>query len=136
MSSLFRSRSRRSTPTAAGSRPRRPRRARVGLEALEGRQVLSVFGPELVVNSTVRNESDSDTATAPDGRPVVVWVDEWSPADHDIFAQLYNADGSAHGREIYVERSDNDDRAPAVAMNANGDWVVTYTEKVNGQVDV
>ena len=96
---LFRSRSHRITPKAAESRPRRPRRQQLGLESLEGRQLLSL-GPEFRVNvSTIHNQLESANASAANGLSVAAWTDTFSSADHDIHAQMFNANGSLRGPE-------------------------------------
>jgi len=140
---LFRSQSQRHAPTAAESRPRRPRRARLGLEALEGRQLMSL-GLPFQVNTTTRNvQAQEATATAANGMSVVVWTDTFRPStptnptpDHDIRAQMFNANGSKRGSEIVVEFSSLDQLHPTVAMDSNGNFVVAYEEIVNGQKDV
>src|SRR4051812_50068627 len=88
-------------------RARRPRRQRPGLEALEGRQLMTL-SPEFLVNTTIRNaQFFSDNASAANGTKVVVWADQFSTThlDNDIRAQMYNADGSKRGGEIIVEFS-------------------------------
>src|SRR5262245_38253156 len=139
MSSLFRSRSHRPAPKAAESRPRRPRRQRLGLEALEGRQLLALSTVEFPVNTTTRNiQFSSDNASAANGIKVVVWTDQFATThqDNDIRAQMYNADGSTRGGEIVVEFSGLDQEHPHVAMDAFGEFVVVYEELRNGQLDI
>lgn len=102
-------------------------RQRPGLEALEGRQLLSL-GNEFLVNTTTRNtQYHSDSASAANsGLSVVVWEDEFNSTDHDIRAQMYNADGSKRGPEIVVDFDGDMASHPAAAMDAAGDWVVTW----------
>jgi hypothetical protein len=139
MSSLFRPRSHRHAPKAAESRPRRQRRQRLAVEALEGRQLLSLGTVEFPVPTTSRNSQfTSDNASAANGVKVVVWTDQFATdhVDNDIRAQMYNADGSKRGGEIIVEFGSLDQENPHVAMDAFGEFVVTYEELRNGQLDV
>jgi hypothetical protein len=116
-----------------GSRARRPRRRRLELEALEGRQLLSL-GNEVLVNTTTRNHQlHSDNASAANGLSVVVWEDGYSSTDHDIRAQMYNADGSKRGSEIVVENSAWYDSDPSVAIDATGNFVVAWSQQKSQQ---
>jgi hypothetical protein len=119
-----------------GSPARRPRRHRPSLESLEGRQLLSL-GAEFRANvSTVHNQFESDNASAANGLAVAVWVDEFSSTDRDIHAQMFNANGTLRGPEIIVENSPLDARAPSVAMDSGGDFVITWQQTLNGQRDI
>src|SRR5262245_41534584 len=136
MQSLFSRRSHHGTPKAAGSRPGRPRRQQPGLEALEGRQLMSL-GSEFLANTTTRNSQfESDNASAANGISVAVWTDAFSNTDHDIRAQMFNAQGFSLGSEIIVENSGADAVLPSVAMDATGNWVATWQQTVNGQKDI
>jgi hypothetical protein len=119
---------------AARNRTRGARRSRPALESLEGRQLLSLGG-EMVqaVNTTTRNDQfQSDTASSVNGSSVVVWTDTFSLADHDIRAQLFNAAGNPVGPEIAVSLSTLDEISPAVAMDAHGNFVVSWTQILPG----
>jgi hypothetical protein len=118
----------------------RTRRRRPALEALEGRQLMSV-GPEDfgTVNTTTRNaQVGSVNATSSFGTSVVVWVDTFSdgvngrPFDLDIRAQRYDSSGGKTGPEIVVAFTSLVERAPSVAINGSGHFVVTYTQGVAG----
>src|SRR3954447_17600241 len=107
-------------------RDRRRTRNRPRLEALEGRQLMSL-GAEFTatVNTTTRNaQFESANASSSNGSSVVVWTDTFSSTDHDIRAQRYNSAGQKTGPEIVVSSSGFDERTPAVAMDAHGDFVV------------
>jgi hypothetical protein len=119
---------------ARAPRPRRPRRLQ--LEPLEGRQLMSL-GNEFIANTTVRNDQlESDGAIAANGISVAVWVDTFSGTDHDIRAQIYNADGTLRGKEIVVEGSSAEARRPSVAIDDAGNFVVAWEQTVNGQKDI
>src|SRR4051812_29689299 len=121
------------------ARARRPRRQRPGIEALEGRQLLSLSSVEFGVNTTDRNaQFTSDNASAANGIKVVVWADQFATdhVDNDIRAQMYNADGSKRGGEIIVEFSGLNQEEPHVAMDAIGNFVVAYQETNSGLTDI
>jgi hypothetical protein len=121
------------------ARARRPRRQRLAVEALEGRQLLSLGTVEFPVPTTSRNSQfSSDNASAANGTKVVVWTDQFATdhLDNDIRAQMYNADGSKRGGEIIVEFGSLDQEHPHVAMDAVGNFVVTYEEFANGKLGI
>lgn len=97
------------------------------IQQLEPRELLTVFGNEVVANSTrVLNQIDSATATTPDGRSVVVWVHLASPTNADIRAQLFDAQGAKDGPEVQVASSRKSELKPSVAMDALGNFVVSW----------
>src|SRR5262245_7143719 len=98
------------------------RRRRPSLEALEGKQLLSL-GPQIVgtVNTkTINAQYGSDNATNAGGDSVVVWTDTWSPTDTDIRAQRYNSFGAKVGPEIIVAFSSAREYDPSVAIDGQG----------------
>src|SRR5262245_13246711 len=112
----------------------RARDLRPSLDVLEGRELMAI-GPELFfpVNTTTRNaQFDSDTATNAGGTSVVAWVDTFSPTDHDIRAQRFNAFGTKIGPEIVVSFSGLDESSPAVAIDDQGRFVVTWVQRLAG----
>ncbi len=112
----------------------RDRKRRPSVEALEGRQLMSI-GPEFIapINTTTRNaQSEPDAASAADGTSVVVWTDTFSSSDHDIRAQRFNSFGGKTGPEIVVSFSSLDEGSPAVAMDGAGEFVVTWVQTVPG----
>jgi hypothetical protein len=109
------------------------------VEALEGRELMSLGGTFGPINTTTRNNQDSsDNAIATDGSSVVVWVDWFSDGlngralDRDIRAQRYNSFGGKLGPEIVVSFSSLDESSPRVAMNDLGQFVVTWVQYVPG----
>ena len=122
------------------SSPRaRDRKRRPSLEALEGRQLMSL-GAEMIgtVNTTTRNaQFDSDNATNFDGQTVVVWTDTFSTTDHDIRAQRFNPSGGKVGPEIVVSFSSLDESHPRVAIDGAGRFEVAWTQTLsNGDSNV
>lgn len=84
-------------------------------------------GPEFrVPTTTAANQTRPAVAMAPGGAFVVVWE---SPdgSETGVFGQRYNAAGFAQGREFRANTyTTNVQRYPAVAMDATGDFVITW----------
>ncbi|HEY9660299.1 MAG TPA: hypothetical protein V6C65_17735, partial [Allocoleopsis sp.] len=90
-------------------------------------------------------QSFRKVAMAADGRYVVVWASQGQDntsesARWGVYAQLYNADGTVNGGPILVNTVTRYDQlAPAVAMDTDGDFVVTwssYYQSGGGGTDV
>jgi hypothetical protein len=117
----------------------RPRKRRPSLETLEGRQLMSLGSEFLApINTTTRNaQFDSDNASSSNGTSVVVWTDTFSLSDHDIRAQRFDRFGAKLGPEIVVSFSSLDEGSPAVAMDAQGNFEVTWVQtQVGGDTNV
>src|SRR5262249_44483326 len=99
---------------------------RLECEVLEDRMLLSLTGAQLFANS-LPSAAQAVVANAPDGRAVVAWTVEITPINHNIHAQLFDAAGHKTGPEILVAGGREDQCYPAVAMNANGDFVIAWT---------
>ena len=79
--------------TSTEARARRPRRQRLAVEALEGRQLMAVGLNDFLVNvKTPGAQSFSDNASSANGMSVAVWSTDGF-GDVDIHAQLYSASG-------------------------------------------
>jgi len=109
--------------TRRGTQP--PAVRRLECEVLEDRLLPSLTGAQLFANS-LPAAAQAVVASAPDGRAVVAWTVEKTPADHDIHAQRFDASGHKVGPELLVAGSREDQYHPAVAMNARGDFVVAW----------
>ena len=87
-------------------------------------------GGELHVNTfTTGSQRDSATATDADGDYVVVWQSDNQAGDsaYGIYGQRFNAAGTPQGAEFHVNTfTTNAQFAPAVAMDADGDFVVVW----------
>ena len=114
-------------------------KSRPRLETLEGRQLMSP-GPEFSapVNTTLVNtQFGSANASSSNGSSVAVWTNSLNFTQHDIRAQRFNAAGQKTGPEIVVNAGGIDDTQPAVAMDAHGDFVVTWMQSEgNGDTNV
>jgi hypothetical protein len=89
-------------------------------------------GAEFRVNSyTTSNQFDSTIAMDADGDFVVSWTSygqEGSGSGTGIYAQRYNAMGVAQGAEFRVNsHTTNNQKSTTVAMDADGDFVVSWT---------
>jgi hypothetical protein len=114
------------------ARARRKRRQRLGLEALEGRQLLSLSPVAFTVNTqTAGNQFESDTASSAAGS-VVVWTTNGigGGSTHDIHAQMFNPNGTKRGFEFLVNEARVENRLPKVAMNNQGEFVVAWERSI------
>ncbi len=92
---------------------------------------MMAVSPALLVD---QDATDVVTANSPNGSSVVVWVSEDTNAantgvdDFDVMAQLYGSGGDLIGLPITVASQSYKEYDPAVAMDADGNFVVTWTE--------
>jgi hypothetical protein len=104
------------------------------IERMESRRLLSVIpvGPELLVSpSGTLSWYGESTAMDRHGNFVVTWS-HWSEVSHGVYAQRYDAAGAAIGSATTV--SPQDGASAAVAMSADGEFVVTYGKGDPGDV--
>jgi len=99
-------------------------------------QVLSPTGQkvggEFLVNQfTSYNQRTPAIAGLSDGRFVVAWVSEQQRFDMsvDIYARIFNADGSSSWNEIAVNTSTNVCANPSLIASPNGGFIVSWSEK-------
>jgi hypothetical protein len=118
------------TSSNAGPGSRRGRRRRPALETLEGRELLSLVGPEqrVSVNGQPTDNLESATASSDNGTSVAVWVNAYSQSDHDIWAQRYDEFGQPTGGPIMVDFTTANSFLPRVAMDGFGRFVVTWQD--------
>ena len=108
------------------------------VERLEPRTLLSLApaGAEFRANSfTTNSQSSAAVAADADGDFVVVWQsfgqDGTSPATYGVYARLYDAAGVPRGPEFRVNTTTaGSQSAPAVAMDADGDFAVAWVSYV------
>ncbi|MDZ4686874.1 MAG: cadherin domain-containing protein, partial [Planctomycetaceae bacterium] len=91
----------------------------------------TAVGSEIIVNTyTVREQVAPTVAMDADGDFVIAWAskDELVSGSHyDIFAQRYNSSGAAQGAALQVNTyTTSAQAAPALAIDADGDFVVTW----------
>lgn len=123
------------TPSANRRRRCRPAAASVvcRVERLESRVLLSAVGTETAVAPTMINNQlatgPSSVASDDAGNYVVTWTEN-TPGPSSSFtsyAQRYDASGVAQGSKITIAGRDTQ-----VAMDADGDFVVTYQNGPTG----
>jgi Ca2+-binding RTX toxin-like protein len=89
-------------------------------------------GNEFRVNTTTANAQDTPSvAVDAQGNYVVVWESYDQDGDRDgVYAQRYDHLGNAIGGEILVNTSTTNEQGdPVVAMDANGNFVVAWTDR-------
>ncbi len=105
------------------------------VESLEQRRLMSSVAfdsPFEVVNSHLPGaQSSPDVAVDDEGNYVVVWESQNQVAadsGYDIYGQRFNASGEPLGGEFLINTFTSfDQKDPAVAMDADGDFVVTWS---------
>ncbi len=99
------------------------------LVAFETKAQTGAVGAEFKVNTvTAYNQFDASVATDSDGDFVVTWRSyAQDGSDNGIIAQRYNAAGVAQGSEFIVNTyTPTDQSQPSVAMDSDGDFVITW----------
>ena len=85
------------------------------------------LGSEFRINTyTTRSQFFPSVATDSDGDFVVAWESRNQDGSYGIFGQRYNAAGTAQGSEFRINTYTNIQRDPSVAMDSDGDFVVTW----------
>jgi autotransporter-associated beta strand protein len=87
-------------------------------------------GVEFQVNTYITgNQQNADVAMDADGNFVVTWQSAAQDGSSDgVYAQRYNAAGVAQGAEFRVNTAtDGAQNVPAVAMDADGAFVISWT---------
>jgi hypothetical protein len=116
---------------ARTTRARRPTRLRPALDALEGRMLLSFDGSETLINPpSPAAQFNAVNASSANGTSVAVWIDGSTAFDH-ILAQRYDRTGAKAGPVITVEAGAVVSTEPSVAMDAQGNFVVAWTDFTN-----
>lgn len=102
---------------------------------------LTVDGGETLVNSVSAGTQlttiygGDNVAMDANGNYVVVWDDDRG-GNFDVYAQVFNADGSARTGEILVNTyTTNRQEYAAVAMDADGDFVVSWSSNLQDGSD-
>src|SRR4051812_22709461 len=103
-------------------------------ETLESRTLLSLapIGGEVHVNTYTPNlQANPAIASDADGDTVIVWesTGQEGVGNTGVFAQRFNAAGLPQGGEIHVNINTTGTQSmPAVAMDADGDFVVAWAD--------
>jgi hypothetical protein len=88
-------------------------------------------GPEILVSTGNVANAPASVAMDNQGDFVVAWTQFAPNGNTDILAQKYNASGSAVGGIVPVAVGTFAQTQPSVAMDAKGDFVVSYTRNTN-----
>jgi hypothetical protein len=80
------------------------------------------------VSTTPGANSQARNANSAGGTSVVVWVDNRSTTEYDIYAQRFDAQGRPAGPPIAVDGPGAYSFTPAVAMDASGRFVVAWED--------
>ena len=89
-------------------------------------------GDQFQVNARASNEEQEATVSMnANGTFVVTWTNKDATTDSaDVYAKLYNADGTPKGDELLVNSYTGDDqRNPSVAINSADGFVVTWSSR-------
>ena len=89
-------------------------------------------GTEALVNQfTSYNQRTPAIAGLTDGRFVVAWISEQQRFDKsvDVYARIFNADGSSASNEIAVNTSTNVCANPSIAATPGGGFVIAWSER-------
>ncbi len=89
-----------------------------------------LIGTFFQVTTRIGQERFADIAySATDDRFLVIWEEEFSPTDRDIYGQLYAGDGTTIGGPITIDNLVFDSRFPAVAWSSQANvFLVAWTE--------
>jgi len=90
------------------------------------------LGTEFRINTTTADvQNQPAVGTDADGNYVVVWTSKGQDGNgKGVYARLYRADGTPLTGEFVVNTTTAGDQdAPAVAMNARGDFVISWASK-------
>ncbi len=90
-------------------------------------------GPEILVSGTGSSLDNIEPAVAMDahGDFVVTWMQVVGSGDTNVLAQRFNAKGAPVGGVVGVGVGTFKEHNPSVAMDAQGDFIVSYTRDTN-----
>jgi len=89
-------------------------------------------------DTTNSSQLDAGIAMASDGSFVICWRDQREDGqNYDIYYQRFNPGAIRSGINIKVNdnTSSSSQRSPAIAGNANGDFVIVWDDRRNGNAD-
>jgi hypothetical protein len=89
------------------------------------------IGPQMVVSGGPDDENLASVAIDNQGDFVVAWVQTQPNGNTDVLAQKFGASGNAVGGIVPVAVGTFPQIQPQVAMDAAGDFVVSYTRDTN-----
>jgi hypothetical protein len=118
-------------------RAARSRKQHLTVDALEGRQLMSLSAEFAVSAPTPAAQIQSANASSTNGSSVVVWTQS-TPNTSQIMGQLLNSQGGKVGPALSIASVPGvNESQPSVAMDAHGNFVVSWTESFpNGGSDI
>jgi Ca2+-binding RTX toxin-like protein len=94
------------------------------------------IGPDFTVTASGKPDSESDVAALADGGFVVTWTNDFGGGDKDIWAQIYNSDGTPRGAVKGVDIDGLvDTNSSQVVGLADGGFVVVWQQEPIGGGD-
>jgi len=90
------------------------------------------IGKEITITGTRNNEYNPTVAMDATGNFVVVWTIDFFGSDKDLWGARFRSDGTRIGSPFAVAWSPHAEYDPSIALAANGDFVVTYTQVFSG----
>ena len=120
------------------SRPVRHIKRKPAIETLEGRQLMSLGAEFSVSVPTPAAQIQSANASSTNGSSVVVWTESSPGSTPRSSGQLFNSRGGKVGPVMDIASGPGlNDAQPSVAMDAHGDFVVSWTQFFpNGHSDI
>jgi hypothetical protein len=85
------------------------------------------LGPEIIVDYSTIDSGEPKVAMDSHGNFVVAWTNFLPGGKSDVEARIYNSAGAPVTGTLPVAASARPEHAPDVAMDANGNFVVSYT---------
>lgn len=89
-------------------------------------------GPEIVVSGSTLDDSYPAVAIDDHGDFVVTWVQTQANGDSNVLAREYDPNGNQVGSVVQVGVGTFEETNPDVAMDAQGNFAVSYTRNTNG----
>ena len=84
-------------------------------------------GPFLAYSATQsRNQTLPQIAVAGDGSFTIVWIEEYTVSDLDVYGQRFYPDGTPNGGTLLVATSGSEESYPDVAADPAGNFLITY----------
>jgi hypothetical protein len=85
------------------------------------------IGGQITIAGTRSPEHNASVAMDAHGNFVVTWIQDYSTTDSDIHAAIFRADGTRISGDLIVASTPKNEYDPSVAMDAYGNFVISYT---------
>lgn len=84
---------------------------------------------EFAVGSGGTKDASPSIAMNASGTFVVAWNHDYSPTDRDVYAQVFQPDGSVKGTQMTIAARSLDEYAPSAGIDSAGDFAVAYVQR-------